>query len=598
MDQDSVHMVTALKVPMLKPGEYELWRMRMEQYIQMIDYSLWEVIENGNALLIKKVVEGVKTAITPSTANRKGTIVVSAKARCTLLLGHSKLKINLKFNSIKDAKSLLQAIEKRFGGNAATKKTQRNLLKQQYNFFTASRSEVTSSTNGVVNTAHGATAASTQATAVNSTTIDNLSDAVYLCFLCQWQMAILTMRARTFLKNIRRMITISGNETIGFDKSKVECYNCHKRGHFARECRAPRNQENRNRESTRRVVPVETTTSNALISCDGLGDYGWSEQAKEVDGKKIVVIEAYVRRDLQLDDEEGRDCLPNATIFEELTRMSALDNSMGTEFSSTLALLQFMFRTQSTKFNFSKYIFESMVKNLDNAGKFLMYPRFIQVFLDNQLEGMSSHKRIYVTPSHTKNIFPNMRRQGKDFSRRETPLFPTMVVQAQEEMDAGLVNLTDPHHTPIITQPSSSQPQKKHKSRRPKEKDTQPRVRMVVGSNPRAKAAFGSLAPRGCVWFAGQQQEAGLVLHRIKRLHDDLGVNTAKVRVTAAKQNLVLLSNLSEKYAKYTARGKVSTVARVKLMLLVYKLLLLVFRVNAAGTKLQLLKEFLLSRDG
>ncbi|GJT88033.1 hypothetical protein Tco_1069750 [Tanacetum coccineum] len=122
--------------------------------------------------------------------------------------------------------------------------------------------------------------------------------------------------------------------------------------------------------------------------------------------------------------------------------------------------------------NFSKCIFESMVKNLDNAGKFLMYPRFIQVFLDNQLEGMSSHKRIYVTPSHTKKIFANMRRQGKDFSGRETPLFPTMVVQAQEEMGEGSAMPTDPHHTPIITQPSSSQPQRKQKSRRSKRKDT------------------------------------------------------------------------------------------------------------------------------
>ncbi|GKA80547.1 hypothetical protein Tco_0787239 [Tanacetum coccineum] len=55
MDQDSIHMVAASKVPMLKPGEYELWRMRMEQYIQMIDYSLWEVIKNGNAPPITKV---------------------------------------------------------------------------------------------------------------------------------------------------------------------------------------------------------------------------------------------------------------------------------------------------------------------------------------------------------------------------------------------------------------------------------------------------------------------------------------------------------------------------------------------------------------
>ncbi|GKE36350.1 hypothetical protein Tco_1459755 [Tanacetum coccineum] len=233
MDQDSAHMVAASKVPMLKPGEYELWRMRMEQYIQMIDYSLWEVIENGNAPPITKVVEGVETTIAPTTAEEKA--------------------------------------QRRFGGNAATKKTQRNLLKQQYENFTASSSEVldqtfdrlqnlisqleipgesisqedvnqkflislspewnthtivwrnkpeidtlsmgdlynnlkiyepkvkgtsnsstntqnvafvsaNSSTNGAVNTTHGATTASTQATAVNSTKNDNLSDAVICAF--------------------------------------------------------------------------------------------------------------------------------------------------------------------------------------------------------------------------------------------------------------------------------------------------------------------------------------------------------------------------------------------------------------------------------
>ncbi|GJZ96529.1 hypothetical protein Tco_0668863 [Tanacetum coccineum] len=206
-----------------------------------------------------------------------------------------------------------------------------------------------------------------------------------------------------------------------------------------------------------------------------------------VDGKKIIITEATVRRDLQLEDAEGIDCLPNADIFEQLTLMGyeklsqkltfykaffspqwkflihtvlqclSAKTTAWNEFSSTMASAIICLATNQ-KFNFSKYIFESMVKNLDNAGKFLMYPRFVQVFLDNQLEGMATHNRTYIAPSHTKKIFANMRRQGKDFSGRVTPLFPTMVVQAQEEMGEGSAMPTDPHHTPIITQPSSSQP--------------------------------------------------------------------------------------------------------------------------------------------
>ncbi|GKB39824.1 ribonuclease H-like domain-containing protein [Tanacetum coccineum] len=204
----------------------------------------------------------------------------------------------LKFNSIKDAKLLLEAIEKRFGGNAATKKTERNLLNKHeletmsmddlYNNLKVYEPEVkrtsssststqnmafvssnnSGSTNEVVNTAHGDSTASTQANAANP--INDLEEMDL-----RGQIAMLSMRVRRFLKNTRRKVTINGNETIRFDKSKVECYNFHKRGHFARECRVPRNQDNRIRESSRRSVPVETTTSNALISCDGLGGYDW-----------------------------------------------------------------------------------------------------------------------------------------------------------------------------------------------------------------------------------------------------------------------------------------------------------------------------------
>nr|GEW97309.1 putative ribonuclease H-like domain-containing protein [Tanacetum cinerariifolium] len=76
-------------------------------------------------------------------------------------------------------------------------------------------------------------------------------------------------------------LTVNGNETISFDKSNVECYNCHKSGYFARECRALRNQDNKHKESSRMSVPVETYASIALVSCDSLGGYDWSDQAEE-----------------------------------------------------------------------------------------------------------------------------------------------------------------------------------------------------------------------------------------------------------------------------------------------------------------------------
>nr|GEU78052.1 hypothetical protein [Tanacetum cinerariifolium] len=201
---------------------------------------------------------GVTKEVPITTAEEKAQRRLEVKAISTLMMGIPN-EHQLKFNSIKDAKQLLEAVEKSF-------------VKAAY-----------------------------------STNIDNLSDAVICSFFAsqsnspqlihedleqihpddmeemdlRWQMAMLTMRARKFMKKTRRKLTVNGNETISFDKFKVECYNCHKKGHFARECKALRNQDNKHKESTRRSVPVETSGSTALVSYDGLGRYDWSDQVEE-----------------------------------------------------------------------------------------------------------------------------------------------------------------------------------------------------------------------------------------------------------------------------------------------------------------------------
>nr|GEV70458.1 putative ribonuclease H-like domain-containing protein [Tanacetum cinerariifolium] len=157
----------------------------------------------------------------------------------------------------------------------------------------------------------------------------------------------------------------------------------------------------------------------------------------KVDGKKVVISKASIRRDL-----------------------------------STIASAVICLATNQ-RFNFFKYIFDSMVKHLDSGNKFLMYLRFVQVFLDKQVDGMSKHNAIYVTHSHTKKVFSNIRRVGKNFSRRDTPLFPTMLVQAQTDMSEGLTMPLAPQHTPPIIQPPTSKPQKKQKPRKPRRQDTE-----------------------------------------------------------------------------------------------------------------------------
>ncbi|GKF20383.1 ribonuclease H-like domain-containing protein, partial [Tanacetum coccineum] len=141
----------------------------------------------------------------------------------------------------------------------------------------------TSSTNNV-NTANSAASevsiVSSNVNTANSSDLKQIHEDDLEAMDLKWQLSLLSMRVKRYFQRTGKKIFIYGNDTAGYDKSKVECFNYHKLGHFARECKNPRSQDNRprnydqgsrNQENTRRTVNVEDTSSKAMLAIDGVG---------------------------------------------------------------------------------------------------------------------------------------------------------------------------------------------------------------------------------------------------------------------------------------------------------------------------------------
>ncbi|GJX61570.1 ribonuclease H-like domain-containing protein [Tanacetum coccineum] len=302
MESISTQVVAAIKLPVLNPNEFELWKMRIEHYFLMTDYALWEVIVNGDSPPPKRIVNGVEQTYPPTTGEDKLTRKNELKVRGTLVMALPN-EHQLKFNSYKNAKSLMEAIEKRFGGNKESKKVQKTLLKQQYENFngnssegldqiydrlqklinqleihreTISQEDLNLNTNEAVKTAHGVSAANSKDNASTLPNVNSLRDGLKVA---------------------------DGNADNESKEISQE-----DRKEF-RECMAPKHQDNRKKEITRRTMPVEETTSNALVSqCDGFV-YDWRAYKAGLES-----VEA--RLDLYKKNE---------AIFEEDTKILKLD---------------------------------------------------------------------------------------------------------------------------------------------------------------------------------------------------------------------------------------------------------------------------------
>ncbi|GJT08462.1 putative ribonuclease H-like domain-containing protein [Tanacetum coccineum] len=339
-DQDTPPpTITAMKIPIIKKGEYDIWSMRMRQYICHTDHNLWDIIVNGD-LEDEATHSGEKSSpLVPKTAKQLAARRNQERIKSILLLAIPDEYL-LKFHNVPDAKSLWAAIKSRFGGNEESKKMQKNVLKHQFeNFVTASNETLDKAydrfrklisqleihraylskedinqkflrslppswsqialimrnkpdidevdiddlynnlrvyEDELKSTASGDFGVST-AGGINQVPSTPSAHDIAYSFLAQpttspqlenedfqqmdgddleeldlrWQVAMLTVRVKKFIQRTGRNMDFKEKRHVSLDKSKIECYNCHRKGHFARECRSGRTQ-------------------------DGLGGYDWS----------------------------------------------------------------------------------------------------------------------------------------------------------------------------------------------------------------------------------------------------------------------------------------------------------------------------------
>nr|GEX24678.1 ribonuclease H-like domain-containing protein [Tanacetum cinerariifolium] len=321
MDQQNP---TPAKIPILDTEKFKQWQFRIQQYIQHEHYALWEVIKFGYSYEFPK--DNVTTgSASDGTGKKKGRTVAlttddmqkrknDVKARTNLLLALPN-EHQLCFSKHKTAQELWDAILKIFGCNEATKKTKKNLLKQQYGNFKAEGSETLdqtfnrlqviishlefldieiehddlnqkflttkhSSGNEEVNTASVSTASTNVSTDINQIDENDMEEMDI-----KWNMALLSMRADRFWKKTGKKIIIQGTDVAGFDKSKVECFNCHKMGHFARECMDPRSQDRGRKDNYRQGSKIEEQAPKALMAIDGNMIYHYKLWLSQVEGR-------------------------------------------------------------------------------------------------------------------------------------------------------------------------------------------------------------------------------------------------------------------------------------------------------------------------
>nr|GEV92530.1 hypothetical protein [Tanacetum cinerariifolium] len=327
MDSLSTPVVSTAKLPILNPNEFDLWKMRIEQYFLMTDYSLWEVILNGDSPVPTVVVDGVVQPVSHMSVEQKLIKRNELKARETKKVQKTLLKQqfeNFTGSSSENLDQIHDSLPSEWKTHTLIWRNKADLeehsLDDLFNSLKIYKVEVkhsssprnptqnlafvsSSNTNSTTDSVSAATSVSVVCAKLpvsSHPNIDSLSNAIIFSFFAsqstspqldnedlkqidvddleemdlRWQMAMLTMRARRFFQKIGKNLGDNRVTCMGFDMSKVKCYNCHRKRHFARECRSPKDsRRSAVAEPQRRTVDVVLYAKNIHIILSNLRKY-------------------------------------------------------------------------------------------------------------------------------------------------------------------------------------------------------------------------------------------------------------------------------------------------------------------------------------
>nr|GEY13049.1 ribonuclease H-like domain-containing protein [Tanacetum cinerariifolium] len=329
--------LTLAKIPILDIGKFEQWKFRIQQYLQNEHYVLWEVIEFVDSYEALKDVVDTSSASEGSAKKKGRTVAVTTEdmqkrkndvmARITLLLALPE-EHQLRFSKYKTAQELWAAILKTFGEGKET-------LEQTFNRLQAIVSHLEFMDIEIEQ--------------------DDLNQKLLTSLAPEWLMHTIVWRNRSDLdtmslddlynhlkvyepeKKTGKKIFVQGTDVAGFDKSKVECFNCHKMGHFAREWRAPMSQDRDKRENFKQGSKVEESALKALMAIDGVG-WDWSYMANEEEDHSLVADqEASTEFALMAKSSSDTEVFDNSLCYKACKKNTDSLNTKITDLSEKLS---------------------------------------------------------------------------------------------------------------------------------------------------------------------------------------------------------------------------------------------------------------------